>query len=90
MWRACNGLLPTKSNLFRRKIVDSNLCPCYSSDSETGFHVLWKCLAAQDVWGGSLVQFQKCSFMGDNFMQLMEYCIERFSSEDLDLMAVIS
>jgi hypothetical protein len=28
--------------------------------------------------------------MGDNFMQLMEYCIERFSSEDLDLMAVIS
>jgi hypothetical protein len=28
--------------------------------------------------------------MGDNFMQLLEYCIERFSSEDLDLMAVIS
>jgi len=28
--------------------------------------------------------------MEDNFMQLMEYCIERFSSEDLDLMAVIS
>lgn len=39
-------------------------------------------LATQDVWGGSLVQFQKCSFMGDNFMQLMEYCIERFSFED--------
>jgi hypothetical protein len=27
MWRARNGLLPTKSKLFRRKIVDSNLCP---------------------------------------------------------------
>jgi ribonuclease HI len=36
------------------------------------------------------VPFQKYSFMEDNFMQLMEYCIERFSSEDLDLMAVIS
>jgi hypothetical protein len=36
------------------------------------------------------VQFQKCSFMGDNFIQLVEYCIERFSSEDLDLKAVIS
>jgi hypothetical protein len=46
MWRACNGLLPTKSNLFRRKIVDSNLCPCCTSESETVFHVLWKCLAA--------------------------------------------
>jgi hypothetical protein len=49
IWRACNGLLPTKSNLFQRKIVDSNLFPCCSSDSETGFHVIWKCLAAQDV-----------------------------------------
>jgi uncharacterized membrane protein len=54
------------------------------------FHVLWKCLVTQDVWGGSLVQFHKCSFMGDNFVQLVEYCIEPFSSEDLDLMAVIS
>jgi hypothetical protein len=68
MWRACNDLLPTKSNLFRRKIVDSNLCPCCTSESETVFHALLKCLAAQDVWGGSLVSFQKCSFMGDNFM----------------------
>jgi hypothetical protein len=40
MWRACNGLLPTKSNLFRRKIMDSNICPCYSNNSETVFHVL--------------------------------------------------
>lgn len=36
------------------------------------------------------MSFQKCSFIGDNFMQLLEYCIKRFSSEDLDLMTVIS
>jgi hypothetical protein len=36
MWRAFNDLLPTKCNLFRRKIVEDNICPCCCRDMETG------------------------------------------------------
>jgi len=58
LWRACNDLLPTKCNLFRRNIVKDNNCPCCFREMETGLHALWTCPAAQDVWGGGSVIFQ--------------------------------
>jgi hypothetical protein len=90
MWRACNDLLPTRSNLARRKIVEDNVCPCYLRDVESGLHAIWSCPAAQDVWGGGSVLFQKCAFMGDSFLQVVDNCMDRFTKEDLGLMTVIS
>jgi hypothetical protein len=90
LWRACNDLLPTKCNLFRRNIVKDNNCPCCLRERESGLHALWTCPAAQDVWGGGLVIFQKCAFLGDTFMQLVEFCLDRLNTEELSLMAVIS
>jgi hypothetical protein len=68
LWRACNDLLPTKCNLFRRNIVKDNICPCCCREMESGLHALWTCPAAQDVWGGGSRIFQKCAFLGDTFM----------------------
>jgi len=50
MWHTCNDLLPTKCNLFRRKIVRDNICPCYCREMESGLHPLWNCPTVQDVW----------------------------------------
>jgi hypothetical protein len=52
--RACNNFLPTKANIFYKKVVDNIKCPCCESDDETIIHALWECPAACDVcvWGG--------------------------------------
>jgi hypothetical protein len=53
-------------------------------------NALWRCPTAQDVWEGRSVIVQKCAFMGDSFMQLMEYCMDRLSIEDMGIMVVLS
>jgi hypothetical protein len=65
MWKACNDLLPTKTNLFKRKVVEDTKCPCCTLEEETTYHVLWSCPAARDVWGSHLSAFQKCYCEGD-------------------------
>jgi hypothetical protein len=52
MWRAFQNLLPTRANLYKRKIVKDGNCPCCGQEEENVIHVLWTCPAAQDVWGG--------------------------------------
>jgi hypothetical protein len=59
LWRACHNLLPTKGNLFTRKVVDNNLCPVCLLEEESVVHALWDCSGAQDVWGLGPMCFQK-------------------------------
>jgi len=51
---------------------------------------LWSCPAAQDVWGGGSMIFQKCAFNGETIMQFMEFCMDRMRAEELNLMVVIA
>lgn len=50
MWKAFNNGLPTRDNLFERKIIDDPRCSIYQRETETVSHVLESCLAAIDVW----------------------------------------
>jgi len=90
MWKACNDLLPTKTNLFKRKVVEDPKCPCCTLEEETTFHVLWSCPAARDVWGSHLSAFQKCYCEGESFRALVEYCFGKMNKEDLELLAVLA
>ncbi|KAK9992957.1 hypothetical protein SO802_022660 [Lithocarpus litseifolius] len=49
-WRACKNILPTKSNLHLRKVLDDQTYEAYSNEEETTGHVLWSCEKAQEVW----------------------------------------
>lgn len=33
IWHACHNLLPTKENLFKRKVVEESTCPCCGRDT---------------------------------------------------------
>lgn len=44
------GILPDKSNIFLKKIIDSNLCPIYSLTAKSVCHALWSYEASSYVW----------------------------------------
>jgi len=72
MWKACHNILPTKENLFKRRVVDNKLCPCCEREEETTLHALWGCPSAQDVWGCEASYFNKCHTVVKNFAMLFE------------------
>jgi hypothetical protein len=59
MSRACHDILPTRVNLFKRKVVETSLCLCCKLGEETTIHALWSCPTSRDVWGCGPKIFQK-------------------------------
>jgi hypothetical protein len=70
MWRACHDLLPTRVNLFRRKVITDPSCLFCGAAAETGFHVLWDCPSAKDVWSMACGVLQKSSYLALIFYKL--------------------
>ncbi|KAL0002856.1 hypothetical protein SO802_016637 [Lithocarpus litseifolius] len=54
-------------------------------EAESVFHALWGCAAMQDVWAGSISKLQKGVSEFNDFMQLMEYLVDRLSTEEVEL-----
>jgi ribonuclease HI len=82
LWRACHESLPTRYNLFRRKIVEDPLCPICGLDAETALHILWQCSSARDVWCVGPKKLQKNSDSGLEFLQVVEGVFAACSWED--------
>jgi hypothetical protein len=89
-WRACQNILLTRVNLSQRKVVDDCSCPCCGSEEETTIHAVWSCPAAQDVWGEKFSCFQKCNTHLSSFVHLLEYSLQRFSKDQVELLAVVA
>jgi hypothetical protein len=87
-WWALHDILPTRVNLVRRKVIEDNLCPVCKTERETVIHVLWTCPVAQDVWRGSLSNFQKCGTNYSSFLTLFEDFQVRFKKETMELMVI--
>lgn len=90
LWRASNDILPTKHNLFRKKVVVDPLCPMCGCVSETSAHVLWACDAARAVWGLCGGPIQKSSLMVDNFFSIFCYLCNRLEDSELELFAMLA
>ena len=39
LWRACRDLLPTRANLFRRRVITDPSCIFCGAKAEIGFHI---------------------------------------------------
>ena len=90
LWRACQNILPTKDILHKRRIFLDLLCPVYGLEVETRFHILWQCPSTMDAWTMGVAKFQKCSFAGHDFMQLLEYFFDKCDLEKLKIFAGMS
>lgn len=50
MWSLCNEGLPTRANLYRRKIIPEPTCPLCSQFPETSEHLFGLCLWTRKIW----------------------------------------
>ncbi|XP_059436134.1 uncharacterized protein LOC132169065 [Corylus avellana] len=90
IWQSCNNLLPTKTNLFRRRVVPNKSCPICDIDEETIEHILWSCPSAKDVWGNGTTKIQKGDYVGRESMQIFEMLLDMCEITDVELFTVVA
>ncbi|KAF5481094.1 hypothetical protein F2P56_001779 [Juglans regia] len=70
LWRACQNILPTKNNLYKRKVLDIPICPMCLSEPETVEHILWECASANDVLSQLFRTIQKTRIVANFGVEL--------------------
>uniref|UniRef100_A0A2N9I4W7 Reverse transcriptase domain-containing protein n=1 Tax=Fagus sylvatica TaxID=28930 RepID=A0A2N9I4W7_FAGSY len=90
IWKACKGILPTKLNLFRKKVSNSFTCEFCDEEPESVEHVLVECQFAQEVWGLSpIVNVQQWpSFQ--NFADVVTHGLQVLNFPDVEIMFTIA
>jgi hypothetical protein len=90
MWRACNDILPTRLNLFKRRVIDDGRYPWCNLEEESIAHALWFCPAAKDVWNADHSIFHKCGFVEQSFLDIFQQGLNRFDKFEMALFAAIA
>ncbi|XP_041024388.1 uncharacterized protein LOC121264998 [Juglans microcarpa x Juglans regia] len=90
IWRACNNALPTKQNLYKRKIVEEPLCPICQQTEETLGHVLWACSSAQDAWMLGSRKMQKATITHDEFGDIFMDMLQRIGKDEICVFAELA
>ncbi|KAG2679805.1 hypothetical protein I3760_11G068000 [Carya illinoinensis] len=76
------------SNLFKKKIVSSPLCPVCCSSDETVGHILGNCPSAMDVWSCGPKRIQKSSVRAESFFKIIEGLREQYDLQTLGAFAM--
>ena len=83
LWKACNNILPTKENLYKRRITIDYLCPLCRNATETVGHIIWSCESSKDVWAECCHSLQKCSSDEEGFLKILEKLASKLSKDKL-------
>ena len=84
MWRAVSNILPTRDNLYRRRVPVESTCEFCRQHPETKAHLLWKCPFACNVWSLAGGRVQKCSNNARDFFQLFKLMQEKLTREEME------
>ena len=90
LWKACNNILATKDNLFKKHITNDPLCPICNLEVETAVHILWSCSSARDVWSDCSRRLSKSVSEILDFMNLVEVLLDRLNDEEVAFDAIIA
>ena len=52
-WKASRNILPTKTDLCHRGVLDEALCEACGLSEETSGHLFWDCTVAREIWEAS-------------------------------------
>ncbi|XP_019166879.1 PREDICTED: uncharacterized protein LOC109162647 [Ipomoea nil] len=70
LWKALSNILPTITNLVRRRVEIPNICPACGDYEEDIMHILCTCIYARRVWNVSRLLIPNVD--GYDFMQWVE------------------
>ena len=72
-WRASKNILPTKSNLGRRNILDNPTCEACDEEAKSSGHCLWSCPKACEIWTLSGISFECQGGVFHEFRDILWY-----------------
>ena len=84
VWRACSDILPTRTNLCRRKVPLDPVCGICQKQNETVAHALWSCPMARNVWALVAGKLQKRSSEAEDFYILVRELMAMLSTKELE------
>ena len=90
VWRTCHNLLPTRANLFKRKVITSPLCPVCNLVKESMEHIIWFCSSVVDVCSCGSRRIQKSISGNSMFANLFEEVIGRYDQQELETFVVVA
>lgn len=88
--RMCNNSLPTKENLYAKKIVPDPLCPLCGTVTEFTGHILWGCVSSVDVWMECNRVIQKLSIAEEDGLLLFEHLMDKLDDNDLAVVSCVA
>ena len=83
LWRACLDSLPTKQNLWRRKITACPKCEACNSFPENTIHALWECDEIRAVWVRDFDWIDRRKVARGSFVDLWELLGTRLDTREL-------
>ena len=90
VWRACTDILPTRANLYRRKVPIDPLCSICGQTDETVGHALWECPMARNVSAMAQGRLQKCGIVAQNFFHLVRQLEEKLTGKEMETWATVA
>jgi hypothetical protein len=90
VWRVCHNSLPTRDNLYQKRVILDPLCPICGLYPETIEHVLWSCSAAESVWMECSNKIQKLSFVVTDGFGLVDSLFSLLESDELEQVLCLS
>ena len=85
VWRACKEALPTKENLYRRKIAQDALCDNCKVRIEDGSHSIFFCPNVQVMWQSDLRWNWLSALEGQSMKDIFNFAIS--GKKDVELLA---
>ena len=90
VWQACSDILPTRTNLCRKKIpLDPAYAICQQHD-EMVAHALWGCPMARNVWVLVEGKLQKWSLSAEDFYSLVQELTPMLTKNEMEVWAIVS
>lgn len=90
LWKACDNILATKENLFKKHVTNDPMCLVCKLEAETVSDILWVCPSTRDVWSVVSGKISKTSSENLDFMSIMEKLLNRLSEEEMTLATIIA